>query len=237
MPQHARASAVYGKPGAGRKKASVKKRARRQPDEAKHDAILKAANRLFLKNGYSSTTMDDVALVARVTKQTVYAHYKSKDVLFNQMISTLCQKHTPPQLALSDHSQKIETVLYQIGMGFLNMITSPDGLAAVRLVVSEAKRHPRMAQLFYESGTQRMLNLLADFLKQRNRLRHVSVPNPESAASYFFAMLKGRYHLRMILCIKPVPSPKEKEAHVRETVRIFMALYGGSSPLHTRNKF
>jgi TetR/AcrR family transcriptional repressor of mexJK operon len=218
-----------------RKLQAKRSAARRLPDGAKHDAILKAATRLFLKNGYSTTTMDAVADAARVTKQTVYAHYKSKDELFTQMISQLCNKHTPSKMALAD-GQKVETVLYQIGVGFLNMVTSPDGLAAVRLVVSEAKRHPRMAQLFYESGTQRMVTLLAELLKQYNKRGLLSVPNAESASSYFFAMLKGSYHLRMILCIKPVPTSKEKEAHVQETVRMFMALYGGKNPLVTRSK-
>ena len=179
--------------------------------------------------------MDAVADAARVTKQTVYAHYKSKDELFTRMISDLCHKHTPSKTGLVE-GQKIEAVLYQIGVGFLNMLTSPDGVAALRLVVSEAKRHPRMAQLFYESGTQRMVTFLADILKQYNKRGVLSVVNPESASSYFFAMLKGNYHIRMILCLKPVPTVKEKEAHVQETVRMFMALYGGKNPLATRGK-
>jgi TetR/AcrR family transcriptional repressor of mexJK operon len=209
--------------------------ARRMPDSVKHEAILKAATKLFLKGGYAQTTMDAVAEAARVTKQTVYSHYKSKDELFTQMISDLCAKHTPSRLS-PDDGQKVEEVLYRIGLGFLNMITSPDGLSAVRLVVSEAKRHPRMAELFYESGTQRMITILADLLRQYNQRGMLSVPDPDSASSYFFAMLKGRYHLRMILCIKPVPSPREKEFHVKETVGIFMALYGGDSPLLTRGR-
>ncbi len=206
---------------------------KRLPDEAKHEAILKAATKLFLKDGFASTTMDEVAKVARVTKQTVYAHYKSKDELFQQMISTLCQKHTPSSTALADSVQKIDVLLTQLGIGFLNMITGTEGLAAVRLVVSEAKRHPHMAELFYESGTQRMVTILAELLRQRTKLGQLFIPDPERAAMYFFAMLKGEYHLRMILCLKPVPSAKEKEQHVRETVRLFMQLYGTQNPSST----
>ena len=40
---------------------------KRQPDEAKHEAILKAATHLFLKHGFAGTSMDEVALLARVT--------------------------------------------------------------------------------------------------------------------------------------------------------------------------
>ena len=44
---------------------------RRSKDEMKHEAILKAATKLFLKNGYTNTSMDAIADLARVTKQTV----------------------------------------------------------------------------------------------------------------------------------------------------------------------
>lgn len=80
-----------------------------------------------------------------------------------------------------------------------------------------------------------MLSIVADFLEQQNQLGHLHIPVPLSAASYFFSMLKGTYYVRTLFNIKPLPSPGEKETHVRESVRIFMRVYGGSNPLHTSN--
>ena len=71
-------------------------RAKRAPDERKRAAILQAAIDLFLKNGYSNTSMDAIAAKAGVTKQTVYAHCKSKDALFALIVTELAQKHSPP---------------------------------------------------------------------------------------------------------------------------------------------
>lgn len=210
-------------------------KARRSKDESKHEAILKAATRLFLKNGYTNTSMDAIAEAARVTKQTVYSHYKSKDALFTHMIATLCEKHTPPAAISDKKVQSVETALYQIGLAFLTMMTSYEGLAATRLVIAEVQQHPKLAQRFYEGGTQRTIAVLAQFLTRMNKQGALSIPDTASAASYFYAMLKGRYHLRMLLAIKPLPSVKEKEAHVRETVSIFMRIYGGDKPLHTRS--
>ncbi len=212
-------------------------RARRPKDEVKHEAILKAATRLFLKNGYSSTSMDAVADAARVTKQTVYAHYKSKDTLFTQMVTDLCDRHTPPEHLLKDEDKSIEDALYEIGLGFLNMITSAEGLAATRLVIAEVAKHPKLAQRYYEDGTMRMVAMLAGFLEHQKARGRVNAVDTTSAASYFFAMLKGQYHIRMLLGIRPVPPAKDKEAHVRETVRIFMRLYSGPSPLPTQSTF
>lgn len=206
---------------------------RRLPDEAKHAAILKSAVKLFLKKGFHNTTMDAIADAARVTKQTVYAHYHSKEELFKQMILELCRKHTPEASLLADPGKKVEALLFELGLGFFNMLTSPEGLAAARLVVGEATRHPKLAEMYYDSGTLGMMHAVADFLKQCNKRGQLSINDVESAASFFIALLKGRYHLRMVLCIKPSPTSKEKEEHVQEVVRMFMALYGGNNPIRT----
>jgi TetR/AcrR family transcriptional repressor of mexJK operon len=76
---------------------------------------------------------------------------------------------------------------------------------------------------------------VANYLEQENRRGTLHIPNTLSAASYFFSMLKGNYYLRILLNIKPLPSAGEKEKHVRETVAIFMRIYGGDDPLHTHN--
>jgi TetR/AcrR family transcriptional regulator, mexJK operon transcriptional repressor len=207
----------------------------RTQDEKKHKAILKAAMRLFLKRGYASTSMDAIALAARVTKQTVYSHYHNKEKLFTYMVAALCENHTPSSTLLEDSEQPIEALLYEIGLSFLNMITSNEGLAVTRLVIAEVGRQPKLAKRYYEGGTQRMIGMLADFLDRQNKKGALSIPNTVSAASYFFAMLKGSYHLRMLFAIKPIPSSSQKENHVRETVTIFMKLYGSRNPMHTRD--
>ncbi len=210
-------------------------RARRTPDERKRAAILEAAMDLFLKNGFSKTSMDAIAKEACVTKQTVYAHFKNKDKLFEHIINELAKKHSPPPDLFKDKSASIETRLYEIGLAFLNMVSSKEGIAATQLVIAEAYHHQKLAQHYYESGSRRILEILGDYLHSENKRGTLHIPLPLSAASYFFAMLKGNYYIRILLNTKPKPSPGEKEAHVRECVAIFMRLFGGKDVLMTRN--
>ena len=44
--------------------------------------MVKAAEKLFFKNGYESTTMDQIALKAEYSKATLYNHFKSKEQIF-----------------------------------------------------------------------------------------------------------------------------------------------------------
>ncbi|MBP7665126.1 MAG: TetR/AcrR family transcriptional regulator, partial [Shewanella sp.] len=50
--------------------------------EQKRQQVLVAAIDLFCRQGFPHTSMDEVAKLAGVSKQTVYSHYGSKDELF-----------------------------------------------------------------------------------------------------------------------------------------------------------
>lgn len=207
----------------------------RNSDPKKRKAIIAAATRLFLKNGFGETSMDDVAHAAKVTKQTVYAHFTSKDRLFGDIIAAECIRHAPNEAMLLDAALPIEQLLFHIGEGFLDMISDPKGLAIHRLVMSEAERKPALAKLFYETGPKRMNDLLTEYLARQNARGVLHISNPASAASYFYSLLKGRYHLRMALKVKPLPTKAELRRHVQETVAMFMHLYGGANPINTQS--
>jgi len=191
----------------------------------KHDAILKAASRLFLKLGYTRTSMDAVAVEANVSKQTVYTYFKNKDELFCRMIEEACLKHTPSYDALVDPSLSLQDALNKIGHGFINMISSSRGLAIHRLVMAEVDRHPRIAKLFFDSGPLRMQALLVHYLNHQIELGHFVIDDVDSVASNFFAMIKGRYHLRMQLKVKPLPTAKEIDSHIASTIALFCRMY------------
>jgi len=198
----------------------------RRNAQTKYIAILRAASRLFLKHGYTRTSMDAVAKEADVSKQTVYSYFKNKDELFCRMIEEECARHTPPDSMLEDPSLSMENALFKIGMGFIDMISSPRGLAIHRLVMAEVERHPRVAKLFFDSGPLRMQGLLVRYLMRKAEKGDLVMDDVERAASDFFALVKGRYHLRMQLRVKPLPSQKDIEKHLHETVQVFLKIYG-----------
>lgn len=53
-----------------------------QQGEATRQALLDAARRLFGEHGYTTTSIDDVAHAAKVTKGAFYHHYSGKQELF-----------------------------------------------------------------------------------------------------------------------------------------------------------
>lgn len=203
--------------------------------KTKEKAILAATRRLFFRNGYQSTSMDAIAREANVTKQTIYSYFKNKDALFTRFIQLQCEKHAPKMESLLSEETSVKEGLQKIAISFLEMISSKEGVETSKLVLLEAKRRPKLAKLFYETGPLKMNELLSDYLRKKNLKGEIKVENPESASSYFFAMLKGRYHLKLALNIKPAPTKESILEHIDETVQIFCRMFDPKDPLITND--
>ncbi len=50
--------------------------------------ILKAAYALFRRKGFTRVSMDEIAAAAKITKKTLYYHFRSKDELFAAMFES-----------------------------------------------------------------------------------------------------------------------------------------------------
>src|SRR5919106_5045700 len=72
------AKRATSKPGEGRQPAAKQ----RIPAAERRALILREAGRLFAREGYAGTRLDDVAAAAHVTKPMVYRHFDSKRALY-----------------------------------------------------------------------------------------------------------------------------------------------------------
>lgn len=53
------------------------------------DAILGAARKLFARDGFEATTIDDIAKAGGVAKGAVYHHFRSKEEILEQVLETM----------------------------------------------------------------------------------------------------------------------------------------------------
>ena len=68
-------------------------RPRTKPPEVRREEIMDAAQRLFLKHGVGSTSIDDIAAGADVAKGTIYLHFPSKQELLIALGERFAEKH------------------------------------------------------------------------------------------------------------------------------------------------
>src|SRR5436309_14403335 len=118
----------------------------------KRRAILDAAATVFLRNGYLGASMDEIAALAGVSKQTVYKHFADKERLFVEIVMSTVDEVSDPVhhevLELVD-SGDIEADLRDLARRQLAGVMQPRLLQLRRLVIGDASRLPEPGRTFY----------------------------------------------------------------------------------------
>ncbi|HKN74346.1 MAG TPA: TetR/AcrR family transcriptional regulator [Candidatus Acidoferrum sp.] len=74
-------------------RATTKSRPRTKPPEERRDELMNAAQRLFLKQGVASTTIEQITSGADVAKGTFYLYFSSKDDVLAALGDRFGQEH------------------------------------------------------------------------------------------------------------------------------------------------
>ncbi|GAB3652013.1 TetR/AcrR family transcriptional regulator [Glycomyces tarimensis] len=199
----------------------------------KRRQITEAALILFLRQGYSKTSMDQVAANARVSKQTVYKRFADKETLFreiahgvtansNRIIEELAGVvDTPVQTA--DEMRKL---LQRLARRYLDAVMEPHVLSLRRLVIAEAEQFPDLADQYYRRGPGRGLGLIEAALQRWGEQGLIAAADPALAASQFAYLALGASQDRALFHPGLTPDSLERATIAEAAASTFLAAYG-----------
>ncbi|MEO6065773.1 MAG: TetR/AcrR family transcriptional regulator [Lysobacterales bacterium] len=197
----------------------------RPKDLEKRQAVLDAAQELFLTQGFTATSMDAVAQAAGVSKLTVYSHFGDKEGLFRAAIETHCDANLPHVAFEFTPDRDLRAQLLGIARGFRTLIFSDKALALHRVLIAEAQPDSDLARAFYAAGPCRTIEEFASFLGAATKAERLAVDNPTAAAGQFFAMLKGESHFCRLIGLPALLDATAVESQVTGVVDMFMRAY------------
>lgn len=125
---------------------------RKRRKEARPSELTAAALELFVEKGFAVTRLEDVAALAGVSKGTLYLYFDSKEALFKAVI----QEGIVPVLAEGEaiaarHVGSAFELLQQL-LGNWWLLIGETRLSGIpKLMISEARNFPELAQFYYES--------------------------------------------------------------------------------------
>ena len=201
------------------------------------DKILAAAEGVFLDQGFLGANMDAVAKLAGVSKQTVYAHYKSKEALFIHVV-----EHMTSDAAhaigedVEDNFEGVgaDDFLTRVAIDQCQVVMTPRLMRLRRMVIGEVDRFPELGHSLYENGPMRAIRRLATAIAHYAGMRELNCTDPKSAAvTLNWLIMGGPTNAAMMLGDSGIPSRSELEAHARESVRIFLTSFGPHSKAQT----
>lgn len=215
----------------GKKKAVGERTAaaRRAGRLASAGVIREAATTLFLRSGYVGTSMEEVATLAGVSKQTVYTHFADKERLFTDLILGAADRaddFLQHVRAVLEDTDDLEKDLRQVARRYLAAVLRPELLQLRRLVIGESGRFPELARTYYERAPERTLATLASCFQRLAERGLMRPEEPGLAARQFAFLVLGAPLDRAMFCGDGELPPAELERQADAAVGAFLAAHG-----------
>lgn len=164
---------------------------RRYDPEATRQAILEAANRVFVEHGVAETALSEVAKAAGVTKSLIHHHFGSKEELWNEVKRTNFTRYFEPILrTINDDLPHLDRLQRVITHMFFFLKENPDvarmmGWMALEKDQTNAELHDEVCS----GGLQRIRE------SQRDGEIRGDV-HPASVMSMFIILTSHWWHFR-----------------------------------------
>jgi len=153
-----------------RKSASPSLKASRADKSAlRRDAILAAALEEFSARGFAAARLEDVAQRAGVGKGTIYLHFRDKEALFQELVTTMLVPFIANLEATPPAGLPIRLVLERLIELFVRDIYGTERRKLIRLIMTEGPRFPQLAEFHYHNVVKRAVAAMRALLDAAHR--------------------------------------------------------------------
>jgi len=189
--------------GAGRPKAA--------DVEARTQELLEIAAALFLKNGYTKTSLESIARAAHVAVRTIYVKFGGKEGLLGAVLAAKRDRffHSQP---MDTDTRPFREIVDDFAHQMYDMLVSPEGSEMQRLVLAEAPTAPELAEAFWNGGPRQTREILARFFARPDIRAQMRPDVPLDVLPGFLMSCIGGELLKNLIC----RAPKGPEDPLRE---------------------
>ncbi len=188
----------------------------------KRTAILQAAKEAFLSQGFRSTSMDQVAELAQVSKRTVYNHFENKEALFRAVSVGLCAQAKTLPVIYCPHASLHEQLL-EIAHQEVKVLTSKPYVAAFRALLVESFELPGIAEQIASEIPDD--DSLKDWITAAAKDGQLNCPDTKQATTHFYTLIKGVFFWPVIIGFGTAPKGKERQRYLENTIAMFLGYY------------
>jgi AcrR family transcriptional regulator len=196
-----------------------------EDESAKRRQIVEGARGVFLAQGFDAASMNDIARAAGVSKGTLYVYFKHKEDLFEAIVEQECDAQAEGIFDFDPNDHDVESVLTRLGVAYVKFLCRPEKASAIRTVIAIADRMPEVGRKFYESGPERGMTQLSDYLTAQIEAGVLAIDDVEIAAAQLMESYQAKLFKPMVFNFAPTPSQQQIERVVGVAVKTFLAAY------------
>ncbi len=129
--------------------------------------ITEAAFAAFAEKGFAATKVEDVARRAGVSKGLLYLYFKTKEELFKAVIRGVVTPRVDELTRTLDSSAlSAEAFIRGPLLTFMKRLPGSPASVVIRLMISEAPKHPDLVEYYWDNVASRGLAALRQLLER-----------------------------------------------------------------------
>jgi AcrR family transcriptional regulator len=202
----------------------LKTKSRLDPD-TRLEAIIDAAQELFLEEGFAAASMSKIAARLGGSKGTLYNYFKSKDDLFKAYVerSSLWQQN---QVFAMQSGEGPAEALQRIARSFLAHVLDETTLRNFAVIAAESRRTPEIGRIFYEAGPRQGTEQLAAFLAGLDAAGVLDIEgDPRGAAEHLLGLVQMPTFKGRLCNATPPLTPQQIDAEADRGVKTFLKAF------------
>ena len=191
----------------------------------KRNSILASARALFAQEGFAHAGMEQIARGAGVSTATLYAHFPGKAELFRVVIENSLADVDSRVRQSAEVAGDARARLTAYGLAYAAFHCTPSARATFRMVVSERRRFPDLADQVRNHARTTLAGTLMGILTALEANGEIRVASPTGAIAQLQGMIEHATLLVGLLSGDEVMPDQPLETIVQEAVETFLARY------------
>jgi AcrR family transcriptional regulator len=185
--------------------------------------LVSAATRVFLRQGYASASIDEVAHEAGVSTRTIYGRFKNKADLLAAVITRLVERDMAALFATAELDRmELNEALIAIGEAVTGRACDPDAIALFRLAATEAQRFPMLAAKVRGNTKARIDCAVASYFRAQMSRGKLVLRDADRAAALFLQMVCAELHECLLFRSAEDISKLDMKTHLNQVVELFL---------------
>jgi AcrR family transcriptional regulator len=188
--------------------------------EARMQELLDTAGRLFLKNGYTKTSLESIARAAHVAVRTIYVKFGGKAGLLHAVLAAKRDHYfsSPP---MDSDPRPFKEVVADFARQLLELKNSQEAIDMQRVVMAEAPTNPELAEAFWNGGPRQTREMLGRFFARPDVRAQLRADVPlDLLPEYLMTSISGDQLCRFVLA-KQQRTPEDMERELAGRLDLF----------------
>jgi AcrR family transcriptional regulator len=187
--------------------------------------ILDAAFDAFMRSGYATTSMLEIATCARVSKRELYALVGNKQEMLIACIRRRAKRFdVPTDLPVLRDRETLAQVLVSFGTKLVREASDPTVIAVFRLAISEVIQAPEVARALDSIARERSRAALRKIMAQA-QASGLLTGRPAELAKQFAGLLWRDLQVSLLLGVADRPNSREIAQRARDAAAAFLQLH------------